>query len=110
MNEWAQFIDQYALKEKNVVWTFFENRFVKSFDSDEPIMDAVLFMNRHLCNFRLKGCVFYAVYEPTLKEMGLLSLSRVEKIFYLKRRGALDPSIWDKFLVHKVERHGYDNE
>ena len=110
MNEWAQFSNQYASQEKNVVWTFFENRFVKSFDSDEPIMDAVLFMNRHLRNFRLKGCVFYAVYEPTLKEMGLLSLSRVEKIFYLKKRCEFDASLWDKFLVHKVERHAYDGE
>jgi hypothetical protein len=91
----------------NVVWLFHKGDFKGAFYGKDAIFSAVNFMNLELKNFRLDGVTLFCIEEPSLKDMGLLHLSRVEKVTYLE---PIEESLnhdWDAFKVHKVKRELY---
>ena len=91
----------------NVVWLFQKGAFKGAFYGEDAIFDAVSFMNQELKNFRLDGVSLFCIKEPSLKEMGLLHLSRVEKVTYLEQIQESLNNDWDAFKVHKVKRELY---
>ena len=91
----------------NVVWLFQKGAFKGAFYGEDAIFDAVSFMNQELKNFRLDGVSLFCIKEPSLKEMGLLHLSRVEKVTYLEQIQESLNNDWDGFKVHKVKRKLY---
>ena len=91
----------------NVVWLFYKGTFKGAFYGEEGVVSAVNFMNQELKNFRLDGVSLFCAKEPSLKEMGLLHLSRVEKVTYLEQIQESLNNDWDAFKVHKVKRELY---
>ncbi|MBM3196060.1 MAG: hypothetical protein FJZ62_04875 [Chlamydiae bacterium] len=98
----------YSKSEKNCVWVFHLGEFKQAFFSSDPVFEAVRYLNRYLKNFRLKGVTLFCVFEPSLKETGLMLLSRVERVLYLKKNHPEDRSFLDKFLIHRLEWEHYE--
>ena len=103
------FFETHINSPTNVVGAFYKGEQVATFSSSEPLFDAVLFLNNLLKNFRLTGVTMVMIFEPTLKEMGLLALSRVDRVLFLKKHAHSAPDIWDRFVVHQVEKTQYAN-
>jgi hypothetical protein len=103
-----EFEASYRTSEKNCVWAFFQGEFYQAFFSSDPVFEAVRYLNRHLKNFRLKGVTLFCVFEPSLKETGLMLLSRVDRVIFLKKNLLEDRSFLDKFLIHRLEWEHYE--
>lgn len=107
MSPIEEFFSLYFQEQENHVWVLAKEKTYRSFSGKNGVFTAVRFMNKELENFRLNGVTFFCVYEPTLKEMGLLLLSRVDKVIFLKKTHHRDLAFLDSFLVHKLEREHY---
>jgi hypothetical protein len=101
------FFELYSKSATNVVWVFHNDTFVKEFLGSNAVVDAVAYMNFEVENFRLLNTELFCVFEPTLKEMGVILLSRIVKITFLKKRGVF-ADIWDCFKVHHTTRVHYE--
>ncbi|NBU62565.1 MAG: hypothetical protein EBS28_02070 [Chlamydiae bacterium] len=107
MSPIEEFFSLYFHEKENHVWVLTKEKTFRSFSGKNGVFSAVCFMNKELKNFRLNGVTLFCVLEPTLKEMGLLLLSRVDKVIFLKKTHLQDLSFLDRFLVHKLEREHY---
>ncbi|MFZ4773352.1 MAG: hypothetical protein ACOYK9_05120 [Chlamydiia bacterium] len=96
------FFETHKKRTTNIVAAFYNKMKVAEFSSNDPILDTIIFLNGLLKNFRLTGVTIATIFEPTLKEMGALTLSRVDQVLYLKKHPLSAPPIWDHFLVHRV--------
>ncbi|MBU6149462.1 MAG: hypothetical protein KGQ54_04630 [Verrucomicrobia bacterium] len=107
MKSIEQFSFEFETSDIKVVRLFYKGDYRQDFFGEDAIFQAVGYMNQELKNFRLDGTIIFCNHEPSLKEMGLLHLSRVEKVCYLKPIEESLNKDWDAFKVHKVERELY---
>jgi len=100
-----QFFETYENFETNVIEAYKNGERILFFEG--ALFDAILYLNNVVKNFRLTGVTILTLFEPTLKEMGLVTLSRVERLIFLKKHPLAAPEVWDKFLVHRVKKVQY---
>lgn len=108
MSPIEEFYTLYSQKKENCVWVVYQGKIFRSFPAENGVFAAIKFMNQHLQNFRLNGATLFCVFEPTLKEMGLLLLSRVDRVVFLKKTHPLEWDFLDRFSVHRLKREHYE--